>query len=58
MLFGSQIIKQIEQKVIDGNKIQEKSCFPRPIDINSLPWRINNCYVGKITQLVDETVTL
>ena len=34
-----EIIKQIEQRVIDGNKIQENDCFPRPIDINSLPWR-------------------
>ena len=35
----NQIIKQIEQRVIDGNKIQEKSCFPILINIDSLPWR-------------------
>ena len=37
----NQIIKQIEQRVIDGNKIQEKSCFPILINIDSLPWRKN-----------------
>jgi hypothetical protein len=35
----NQIIKQIEQRVLDGNKIQEKSCFPILINIDSLPWR-------------------
>lgn len=37
----NQIIKQIEQRVIDGNKIQEKSCFPILINTDSLPWRKN-----------------
>ena len=34
-----EIIKQIEQRVIDGNRIQKQSCFPKYININSLPWR-------------------